>query len=370
MRLLLNKGFIFFVIVGAFFSHPYAKSQDLTEIRIKAISGLKYDLPRFAVKPGTKVKIIFENSDEMAHNLVFTLPGKREEIVGLANNLGGSGPSMNFIPESEAILASIKVLNPDAKEEIVFTVPNEEGIYPYVCTYPGHGFIMFGAMYVTTKALPPLETDQNVPESQREKQEVGKASPHPYPLTYPIIYRTFLPDCGPAGIAVALNKKVSYSWDAGKCMFRYAWKDGFLDNSEQWQAKGKELSIIVGEVFYKPTLGFPFRLDNSENEPEVKFMGYRLENGFPKFNYKMGKALVNEFIQPFEDPNGIGYSVQFEVSDLDNTLIYIADKSNDKMEVSSDKGKWEGNKLYLTPEEGKNFKVYYKEIGTNHHAGH
>ncbi|MBX2843761.1 MAG: hypothetical protein KTR26_18465 [Flammeovirgaceae bacterium] len=370
MELTFKKATIFFIILVVVFVSPYATSQVINEIQIKAISGLKYDLPRFAIKPGTKVKIIFENEDEMAHNLVFTLPGKREEIVDLANNLGGSGPSMNFIPTSEAIIASIKVLNPDGKEVVEFTAPTKEGIYPYVCTYPGHGFVMYGAMYVTTDDLPPLSSDLNIPESQREKKDVSKSSPHPYPLDYPIIYRTFLPDCGPAGIAVALNNKVSYGWDAGKCMFRYAWKDGFLDNTEQWKAKGNELSKIVGKVFYKPILGFPFRINDSDNEPKVKFMGYNLENEFPKFNFKIDNVSVNEFIQPLEDPNEIGFFIHFEISELENTLIYIADKSNDNIEISADKGKWEGNRLQLTKEEGKSFNVYFKEIGEISHAGH
>ena len=37
---------------------------------------------------------------------------------------------------------------PGQSQALSFQAPNEPGIYPYVCTYPGHWRRMYGALYV------------------------------------------------------------------------------------------------------------------------------------------------------------------------------------------------------------------------------
>ncbi|MGC1243679.1 MAG: hypothetical protein WA874_18940, partial [Chryseosolibacter sp.] len=62
-------------------------------------------------------------------------------------------------------------------------------------------------MYVTTKALPPVEEDRNVPPSNAPQSEVkhhhAAGDLHPYKTTPPYLYRIFMPDAGPAAIAVS-----------------------------------------------------------------------------------------------------------------------------------------------------------------------
>jgi hypothetical protein len=43
------------------------------------------------------------------------------------------------------------MLNPHEKDEIKFTAPTKPGIYPYVCTFPGHALTMRGVMKVFPK---------------------------------------------------------------------------------------------------------------------------------------------------------------------------------------------------------------------------
>ena len=117
-------------------------------ISLKAITGLQYDLARFSVKPGTKVKLILTNSDDMSHNLLFTKPGARQLVVDEALKMGDKGPELNYIPQLPEVLWSIPVLSPGESKMLEFTAPEKPGVYPYVCTYPGHGFVMYGAMYV------------------------------------------------------------------------------------------------------------------------------------------------------------------------------------------------------------------------------
>src|SRR5690606_26647507 len=132
------------------------------------ISGLQYDVVRFVVKPGETVNITLINTDEMAHNLLITQPGQREAVVDLAAAMEDEGPAKGYIPATDKVLAAIPVLKPGEQQTVQFKAPDQEGIFPYVCTYPGHGLVMYGAIYVTNSQLPPLETDPNVPPQRRE----------------------------------------------------------------------------------------------------------------------------------------------------------------------------------------------------------
>jgi plastocyanin len=107
-----------------------------TIIYIKAIPGLQYDLPRFAVRPGMQVTLVLENTDDMAHNLLITQPGARMEVVAAAQALGTKGPELHYTPATPKVLWGTKVLEPGQKQTIQFRVPDTEAIYPYVCTYP------------------------------------------------------------------------------------------------------------------------------------------------------------------------------------------------------------------------------------------
>src|SRR5690606_26812600 len=132
----------------------------------------------FQVKPGEKIKLILINDDDMSHNLIITKPGKRLDIVNLAMQLAEKGPGMNYIPVNPNVLWTIPVISPGQSKSITFTAPKTPGTYPYVCTYPGHGFIMFGNMKVVSNgvktALKPAEP--------KEQKAVVEVPPHPYKL--------------------------------------------------------------------------------------------------------------------------------------------------------------------------------------------
>ena len=340
-----------------------APAPDTVRITLRAISGLQYDTVRFRVPPGAHVVVTLNNTDEMAHNLVFTKPGYREEIVNLALNLGDQGNARGYVPESDKIIAAIPILTPDQQQTIEFDVPDREGVYPYVCTYPGHGAVMYGAMYVTTNQLPPLAQDVNVPSVRRtadDRPERASLPPkHPYPDMLPALYRTFMPDCGPAGIAVGLLGKVSYCWDAGACRLRYAWKGGFLDMTKNWAGKGKEVAELVGTVFYRDSTDFPFRLGQREHVPRAEFQGYTMHKRYPTFRYTLDGAEVTERIVPTLEQPGIKRIMTF--TGLKQPL-WLAKASYPNTNVYCNKGRWEGDYLKLSPEEAQEFTITITEI--------
>jgi azurin len=111
--------------------------------------GLKFDKTTLTVKAGSRIKLVFNNTDDMQHNFVLVQPGKANEVGSLALALGLKGPEKNYVPDTPLLLYHTGLLQPTTAETIYFTAPNKPGEYPYVCTYPGHYTVMRGILKVT-----------------------------------------------------------------------------------------------------------------------------------------------------------------------------------------------------------------------------
>ncbi|MFN9040543.1 MAG: PVC-type heme-binding CxxCH protein, partial [Planctomyces sp.] len=109
----------------------------------------------FVVQPGQPVKLVFTNADATDHNLVIVQPGALAE-VGIAANLMAKDPrnaTSDFLPpdKSELILQATAMIGAGRSTQIDvlrFKAPQEPGLYPYVCTFPGHWIVMNGLMVV------------------------------------------------------------------------------------------------------------------------------------------------------------------------------------------------------------------------------
>ncbi len=111
--------------------------------------GLQFDVAELKVKAGSKVELIFNNNDDMLHNLVITKSGDAVEKVGkLSLDLGIKGPDYHYVPDSDLVLFHTAILQPDSSEKIYFSAPAKPGIYPFVCTFPGHYLVMRGKLIV------------------------------------------------------------------------------------------------------------------------------------------------------------------------------------------------------------------------------
>ena len=110
--------------------------------------GLKYDVSNFEVKAGSKVRLIFNNNDDMTHNVVITAPGAADEVGSLALKMGLKGSEMNYVPSSNKVLFHTGLLQPETSESIYFVAPSTPGEYMFVCTFPGHASVMRGIIKV------------------------------------------------------------------------------------------------------------------------------------------------------------------------------------------------------------------------------
>ena len=131
-----------------------------------------FDKERLVVKAGKPVEIFFDNNDLMPHNFVVTQPGALEEIGTLAETTAAQPGALErgYVPQSNKILLKSKLLQPRNSERLRWTAPKQPGIYPYVCTYPGHWRRMYGALYVVE------DLDEYLADAE------GYLAKHPLPI--------------------------------------------------------------------------------------------------------------------------------------------------------------------------------------------
>jgi azurin/glucose/arabinose dehydrogenase len=116
------------------------------------VEGMRYDTTRIVVPAGKPFEIIFENPDVMPHNLVVVEPGARTRVGTEAmalppENLDRAGRA--WVTESREIVAATKLLETGQSETLRIRALRDEGVYEYVCTFPGHWTVMYGQLVVT-----------------------------------------------------------------------------------------------------------------------------------------------------------------------------------------------------------------------------
>ena len=113
---------------------------------------MSFDKERLVVQSGKPVEFVFENTDIMPHNFVIVAPGQLEKVGNAAEEFATQpgAAKAEYVPgmPSGVVLLKSKLLQTRQVEQLKFTAPKEPGIYPYVCTYPGHWRRMHGALYV------------------------------------------------------------------------------------------------------------------------------------------------------------------------------------------------------------------------------
>ena len=111
---------------------------------------MAFDKEVIVVQKGKAVEFLIENFDLMPHNIVFAKPGSLEELgkFAEANAQDPAFQARFFVPNSNKVLLASTLLQPREVQKLSFIAPTQPGVYPYVCTYPGHWMRMHGALYV------------------------------------------------------------------------------------------------------------------------------------------------------------------------------------------------------------------------------
>ncbi|MDA7916944.1 plastocyanin/azurin family copper-binding protein [Akkermansiaceae bacterium] len=290
---------LFFSIISSLVSAQSKESG--RPITIRAVEGLQFDPPRVKMEPGQTIRFRILNRDpnDLVHNLVLIKPGSLAEIQKASLQVDQAAIDRDYIPEHDAVLKHTKLLNADGGDDFLFTAPKEPGIYHYVCTFPGHATLMYGALYVGEK-WGSFARDPNIPEIARNRAKEIEAAKEK--TQRPTVKRFFLEKSGPAAIAVALENDLNYCWDAGNCRLRYAWSGEFFDLGNNSRSNGNRQLKPKGKEFWNgqgDELAYTIKTDDSSLKPDFK--GYRLIKGQPEFKYQFGELSVTEFITGSSD---------------------------------------------------------------------
>jgi azurin len=115
------------------------------------------DVPGFKqtslkAKVGDVIRVRFKNESNpklnYRHSWVLTKPGKDGEVMLQADRVGFQH---DFIPKTDDVLASSKLIGPGESDIVMFRAPDQPGDYPYICTFPGHGKAMRGTLTIEKK---------------------------------------------------------------------------------------------------------------------------------------------------------------------------------------------------------------------------
>lgn len=338
-----------------------AHADQARQVRIKTVEGLQYAPVRLAVKEGEEIELTIENHDpnDQPHNFVLIRPGTLSDIQALSLQITPEVVAAGYVPESDAVIVASGLLNPEETETIRFTAPEKKGVYPYVCTFPGHAMVMYGALYVGEKMRGNLAYDENVPELVRNR-EMEKLRLE-MDVERPAFQRMFMPNSGPASIAVALPGKLNYCWDAGTCRLRYAWSGSFIDATRVYGGNGNALAVLMGPEFWnsggdEQTRGI--RIGGQAAEI-VEFEGYSLESGAPVFRYRVDGRSIVERISSVEG----ALSWRFQV-DGSPAEIRVFAPEEERSVVTSGVGRREGDWWIIPPDHASDFSLTIRPRST------
>jgi azurin len=149
-----------------------ALRKELKDLRVAAFvvrtvrEQMRFDTTRLVVEAGKPFQITVENADFMPHNFVILRPGTREKVGTTVekmkpDQLDSKGRA--FMPRTRDIVEGTRLLEADQREVLQLNAPQEEGIYEFVCTFPGHWQVMWGQLVVTKNVDDYLQKNPEAP---------------------------------------------------------------------------------------------------------------------------------------------------------------------------------------------------------------
>lgn len=172
----------------------------------------------------------------------------------------------------------------------------------------------------------------------KEKPAITK-DPFARPARRPEIRRIFLPNVGPAAIAVALPGDLNICFDAGDCRLRTIWRGDFLNTWAYDKGPGKPTATPLGKVLWSLPADESLQL-------RVKFHGYVVDaTGLPTFEYERDGA---QFRETFVS-DGRNLVRRFEVT-ATKPIAFELDRT-----TTASAGTWSKSTLTLTHSEAKAF---------------
>lgn len=130
-------------LAGLFmFSSLHATDARVVALHAGVGNAMKFDVTTITAAPGEKIKVVLTNSSNlpkavMGHNWILLKAGTDPVAFAQA---AAPAVTTGYIPVNlgDKIIAHINLLGPGESGEVVFTAPAEPGVYPFLCSFPGH----------------------------------------------------------------------------------------------------------------------------------------------------------------------------------------------------------------------------------------
>ena len=129
-------------------SVPGAEKTNFTDtIQLQANENMRFDKELLKVHTGKKITLSFRNTSapsntSMSHNVVILKPG-----IDLADfaDAARNAQSEQYIPSSlgPLMIAHTKLVAGGGSDQVEFTI-SQPGVYPFICSFPGHWGTMQG----------------------------------------------------------------------------------------------------------------------------------------------------------------------------------------------------------------------------------
>ena len=134
----------------------------------------------------------------------------------------------------------------------------------------------------------------------------------------PIIYRNFITDLSPRGIAVGYPEEAHLAFDAEEMVVRSIWHGSFIDAAKHWVGRGQGNQNPLGDHLVKLPTGQPFAVLDSldvswpaekARDAGYAFLGYELNKaGRPTFLYAFNGVTVADYSAPVPNKGDTNFS--------------------------------------------------------------
>lgn len=121
------------------------------EVKIATLPAkMLFDKNTITIPSGRSITVVFDNPDQMPHNVVIMKPGAYEKVGKAADAMAGlkDGFEKNFVPSIPEVLFATPLVNAGKSFRLNFKAPDTPGDYPFICSFPGHWRMMKGIFRV------------------------------------------------------------------------------------------------------------------------------------------------------------------------------------------------------------------------------
>jgi azurin len=116
--------------------------ETIRTVEIKGTDQMKFDVTEITAVPGEKIRIVLTTVSKipkiaMAHNVVIL--NKGTDVTAFANASAMARDNLYIAPEyKDEVIAATDLAGGGETVEVIFTVPQSEGAYTFICSFPGH----------------------------------------------------------------------------------------------------------------------------------------------------------------------------------------------------------------------------------------